>query len=78
MGHLEYRELPSHFCHPIIYGVFLQNFNNYHPAVSSSVVPFSSCPQSLPASESFCLNTSMMLPTEDKQGQSKADQTQKE
>ena len=25
----------------------------YHPAVSSSVVPFSSCPQSLPASESF-------------------------
>ena len=28
----------SHFC---------------HPAISSSVVPFSSCPQSLPASESF-------------------------
>ena len=33
-----------------------------HPAISSSVVPFSSCPQSLPASESFpmsqlrCLN----------------------
>ena len=25
----------------------------YHPAISSSVVPFSSCPQSLPASESF-------------------------
>ena len=25
----------------------------YHPAVSSSVVPFSSCPQSLPASASF-------------------------
>ena len=24
----------------------------YHPAISSSVVPFSSCPQSLPASES--------------------------
>ena len=24
-----------------------------HPAVSSSIVPFSSCPQSLPASESF-------------------------
>ena len=24
-----------------------------HPAISSSVVPFSSCPQSLPASESF-------------------------
>ena len=27
-----------------------------HPAISSSVVPFSSCPQSLPASESFPLN----------------------
>ena len=25
----------------------------YHPAISSSVVPFSSCPQSLPALESF-------------------------
>ena len=25
----------------------------YHPAISSSVVPFSSCPQSLPVSESF-------------------------
>ena len=25
----------------------------YHPAISFSVVPFSSCPQSLPASESF-------------------------
>ena len=27
-----------------------------HPAVSSSVVPFSSCPQSLPASESFTMS----------------------
>ena len=27
-----------------------------HPAISSSVVPFSSCPQSLPASESFPRN----------------------
>ena len=26
---------------------------SYHPAISSSVVPFYSCPQSLPASESF-------------------------
>ena len=25
----------------------------FHPAISSSVIPFSSCPQSLPASESF-------------------------
>ena len=28
----------------------------YHPAISSSVVPFSSCPQSLPASGSFPIN----------------------
>ena len=28
----------------------------YHPATSSSVVPFSFCPQSLPASESFPMN----------------------
>ena len=28
-----------------------------HPAISSSVVPFSSCPQSLPASGSFPMNT---------------------
>ena len=27
-----------------------------HPAISSSVVPFSSCPQSIPASESFPLS----------------------
>ena len=27
-----------------------------HPAISSSVIPFSSCPQSLPASESFAMN----------------------
>ena len=27
-----------------------------HPAISSSVVPFSSCPQSLPASESFTVS----------------------
>ena len=28
----------------------------WHPAISSSVVPFSFCPQSLPASESFPMN----------------------
>ena len=27
-----------------------------HPAISSSVVPFSSCPQSLPASKSFAMS----------------------
>ena len=29
-----------------------------HPAISSSVIPFSSCPQSLPASESQWVNSS--------------------
>ena len=32
-----------------------------HPAISSSVVPFSSCPQSLPASESFQMSQLMSL-----------------
>ena len=31
-----------------------------HPAISSSVVPFSSCPQSLPASESFPMSQLFM------------------
>ena len=31
-----------------------------HPAISSSVIPFSSCPQSLPASESFPMSTLQM------------------
>ena len=30
----------------------------WHPAISSSVVPFSSCPQSLPASQSFPMSQS--------------------
>jgi len=33
-----------------------------HPAISSSVVPFSSCPQSLPASESFPVSQLMRWP----------------
>ena len=32
-----------------------------HPAISSSVVPFSSCPQSLPASESFPMSQLFIL-----------------
>ena len=35
-----------------------------HPAISSPVVPFSSCPQSLPASESFPLLESAISPKE--------------
>ena len=30
-----------------------------HPTISSSVIPFSSCPQSLPASESFPMSNSL-------------------
>ena len=33
-----------------------------HPAISSSVVPFSSCPQSLPASESFPMSQRVRWP----------------
>ena len=32
-----------------------------HPAISSSVVPFSSCPQSLPASESFSNESTLCM-----------------
>ena len=32
-----------------------------HPAISSSVVPFSSCPQSLPAPESFPMNQTLCM-----------------
>ena len=34
----------------------LMSIESVHPAISSSVVPFSSCLQSLPASESFLTN----------------------
>ena len=43
-------------CPSPTYGVCLDSCPSSqwcHPAISSSVVPFSSCPQSLPASESF-------------------------
>ena len=32
-----------------------------HPAISSSVVPFSSCPQSLPASKSFPMESTLRM-----------------
>ena len=37
-----------------------------HPAISSSVVPFSSCPQSLPASESLYFTTKTKIPDQQK------------
>ena len=38
---------------PRVYSNSCPSSRWYHPAISSSVVPFSSCPQSLPASGSF-------------------------
>jgi len=38
---------------PRVYSNSCPSSRWWHPAISSSVVPFSSCPQSLPASESF-------------------------
>ena len=38
---------------PRVYPNSCQSSRWCHPAISSSVIPFSSCPQSLPASESF-------------------------
>ena len=44
--------LPVH--HQLLEFTDLRPLNQWcHPAISSSVVPFSSCPQSLPASKSF-------------------------
>ena len=38
---------------PRVYSKSCPSSQRYHPAISSSVIPFSSCPQSLPASGSF-------------------------
>ena len=38
---------------PRVHSVSCSSSQWCHPAISSSVIPFSSCPQSLPASESF-------------------------
>ena len=43
--------------HHLLSLVKFMSFEQYcHPTISSSVVPFSSCPQSFPASESFLMN----------------------
>ena len=41
---------------PGVYSTSCPSSRWCHPAISSSVIPFSSCPQSLPASESFPMN----------------------
>ena len=45
--------LPVHYQLPEFTQTHVPSSQWCHPAISSSVVPFSSCPQSLPASESF-------------------------
>ena len=45
--------LPVHHQLPEFTQTHVHRVSDAHPAISSSVVPFSSCPQSLPASESF-------------------------
>ena len=44
---------PSPSLAPGVYSDSRPSIRWCHPAISSSVIPFSSCPQSLPASESF-------------------------
>ena len=50
---LQHARLPCPSPAPGVYSNFRPSSQWCHPAISSSVIPFSSCPQSLPASESF-------------------------
>ena len=49
----QHARLPCPSPTPRVYSDLRPSSQWCHPAISSSVVPFSSCPQSLPASESF-------------------------
>ena len=50
---LQHARLPCPSPAPGVHSDLCPSSQWCHPAISSSVVPFSSCPQSLPASESF-------------------------
>ena len=50
---LQHARLPCPSTTPGVHSNSRPSSRWWHPAISSSVVPFSSCPQSLPASESF-------------------------
>ena len=50
---LQHARLPCPSPTPGVHSNLCPSSRWWHPAISSSVVPFSSCPQSLPASESF-------------------------
>ena len=49
-------DLPAHHQLPELTPNSCPSSQWYHPAISSSVVPFSSCPQSLPASGFFLMS----------------------
>ena len=48
--------LPVHHQLPEFTQTHVHRVHQCHPAISSFVIPFSSCPQSLPASESFLMS----------------------
>ena len=50
---LQHARLPCPSPTPGVHSNSRPSSQRCHPAISSSVIPFSSCPQSLPASESF-------------------------
>ena len=50
--------LPVHHQLPEFTQTLVRRVHRWHPAISFSVIPFSSCPQSLPASESFSMSQS--------------------
>ena len=50
---LQHARPPCPSATPRVHSNSCPSSRSCHPAISSSVVPFSSCPQSLPASESF-------------------------
>ena len=50
---LQHARPPCSSPSPGVHSVSCPSSPSCHPAISSSVVPFSSCPQSLPVSESF-------------------------
>ena len=53
---LQHARLPCLSPTPRVYPNLCPLSQQCHPAISSSVVPFCSCPQSLPASESFLMS----------------------
>ena len=53
---LQHARLPCPSPTPGVHSNSYPSSRWWHPAISSSVIPFSSCPQSFPASESFSMS----------------------